>query len=548
MTHQPTLSADGKLLAYSSDRAESGNMDIWVQQVDGGQPIRLTSDPAHDSSPALSPDGTEIAFVSSREPTGAYVMSALGGEPPRLLGEGAFSKVSYSPDGNWIAVTGFRGPVVLFRANGGAPREIRRDKHPAEYFHAPIWFPDSRRLLMLGSTRRWYVGSIDSALDDVGPTGPSRQGGLLLRSPEAWLSHGPGDRLVFPAESGDSTNLWSLPISRETGSVGEDLRQITHGTGRHMQPTSASDGTIAFTDQQTITDLWSICVDPNTGETCGELERLTEDLAGYFTPMLSRDGEKLLFASDRSGNVDVWIRDMDSGGERRLTFSDEDEDQAVVLSPDGETAIYRDHTAPESRNWTVSTEGGPGRLVCDDCRRPRSISTSGKLSLHAMPGSTLGAVNAEDGSRWLVVDCRDYSCYFGQFSPDERWVAFDSVPEAGGGRTVYIAPLIAGVTVPVKQWIRVTEARHMAGGQWWSADGNMLYFVSEADGNRCIWAQPLDSETKVPVGRARGVWHFHGSRFSPGAREGFTLSVGGDRMVLNLKENRGNVWLARPEP
>ena len=38
LTFQPTLSANGQLLAYASDRAESGNLDIWIQQVEGAQP------------------------------------------------------------------------------------------------------------------------------------------------------------------------------------------------------------------------------------------------------------------------------------------------------------------------------------------------------------------------------------------------------------------------------------------------------------------------------------------------------------------------------
>ena len=96
--------------------------------------------------------------------------------------------------------------------------------------------------------------------------------------------------------------------------------------------------------------LWicgSLCIDPNTGVVCGEPERITNDLADEYDPTLSRDGSKLLFTSDRGRNRDVYIPDMATGQDRRLTFTDHDEDTAVVLSPDGMQAIYRDRVGSD---------------------------------------------------------------------------------------------------------------------------------------------------------------------------------------------------------
>ena len=81
----PTWSADGQTLAYESN--QTGNLEIWVQQIEGGVPISRTPDSdSSNSNPSWSPDARNIAFVSSQETGRAYhVMSALGGEARRVM-------------------------------------------------------------------------------------------------------------------------------------------------------------------------------------------------------------------------------------------------------------------------------------------------------------------------------------------------------------------------------------------------------------------------------------------------------------------------------
>src|SRR5262249_26361245 len=60
----PTWSPDGSLLAFASNR--TGNFDVYVRRVEGGQEVNVTNDVSENFQPAFSPDGNSIAFVSTR--------------------------------------------------------------------------------------------------------------------------------------------------------------------------------------------------------------------------------------------------------------------------------------------------------------------------------------------------------------------------------------------------------------------------------------------------------------------------------------------------
>jgi hypothetical protein len=72
----------------------------------------------------------------------------------------------------------------------------------------------------------------------------------------------------------------------------------------------------------------------------------------------------------------------------------------------------------------------------------------------------------------------------------------------------------------------------------------MLYYVSDRDGFVCIWARRLDPATKKPMDEPRAVVHFHNRHISLGSVYGLELSVAKDKLVFNLNEASGNIWLA----
>ncbi len=173
---EPALAPRGKKIAYvvtTPDRQSDGYRScIWLVPTRGGKGRRLTSGPS-DTSPAWSPDGGQLAFVSAREdgPAQLYLLPTEGGEPRRLteLPLGAGEPV-WSPEGRRIAFAALvsptadrseDGPIVIdrlgYKADGlgqlkGSRRqlfvvdiesgEVRQLTFGDRSASAPVWSPD----------------------------------------------------------------------------------------------------------------------------------------------------------------------------------------------------------------------------------------------------------------------------------------------------------------------------------------------------------------------------------------------------------------------
>jgi Tol biopolymer transport system component/predicted Ser/Thr protein kinase len=547
LSTDPALSPDGKLLAFASDRGGGDNLDLWVRQVAGGEPIRLTNDPADDREPSFSPDGSQIAFRSERNPPGIYVISALGGGEPRLLAANGRGP-RYSPDGKWVAywvgeLTAFTR-VYLVASTGGAPRHL--EVRPASDFaRYPIWAPDGKRVL-LSSFSDWWVASVDSGeAVKTGAFDLLRRHGIpvnRLVDPGQWLEQG----ILFSATAEGSTALWRVPIG-PNGRVTEPPVRLTFGTGLDTRPSAASDGRVTFASLAENIDVWSLPIDANQAKTSGELQRLTQDAAADLDPSVSVDGKQMVFRSNRSGNWDVWFRDLETGRETPVTADPENQEFPLLANS---RVVYQ--TARNQKSFTqflTLASGRPGAVAekgCEECGVLTDLSPDATQSLYYNIASRqILSLNLASGEKSILTR-HHYPMADARFSPDGKWVAFHTTPDPLR-RQVFVAPVRPSAPPAESEWIPITDGSAIDRIAAWSTDGSILHWISERDGYRCLAFRRLDPATKKPLGEMQHIQHLHSARRSmmhfPSANMG-RPAVARDKIVFSLAERTGNIWLA----
>jgi Tol biopolymer transport system component/tRNA A-37 threonylcarbamoyl transferase component Bud32 len=558
----PALSPDGKLLAYASDRGGNGSLDIWVRQLAGGEPLRLTDNPADDSEPVFSPDGSQIAFRSDRDGGGIYAVSVFGGEARRITRQGRHPR--YSPAGDQIAYSVGVGmnssaPAQIFvvPAAGGAPRQLQPGFFQADL---PIWSPDGKHLLFDGRRapepqgRDWWVTPVEGGeAIRTNAFAPLTKAKISLEpTPVLAIWAGGPDRIVFSGSSGDTTNLWEIPISGSF-QITDPPRRLTFGTGTEASPSMAQAGSrVAFADLNLNLHLWSLPLDANGGKVTGEPLRLTDDPAQETAPFVSADGRKIAFnRSVNAGKLDLWLKELPGGKETPLLVSPVSF-QAILgatISPDGSRVAFPVSEGQVRAIYTVSTAGGDPERLCRDCFMNSGNGWSPDArSFIASSAEALILVDRASGQKTEIFKNQTPSGSIPnrvRFSPDGKWLSFHVVlvPES---RRVYVTPFKGAVLHDEKEWIPITDGLGMERYADWSPDGNVLYFLSERDGFRCIRGQRLDPATKHPVGPPFDVIHFHNARRSLGTGDPVSISptVARDKMVFSMIETTGSIWMA----
>jgi serine/threonine protein kinase len=552
-SEDPKLSSDGKTVAYVSDRAEAGNLDVWIQRLPDGAPKRITTDPAIDDSPSVSPDGRLVAFDSSRNPAGIYLADE-DGRGERLLVLGG-REPAFSPGGRFVLYwTGDEyglhptGKLFLFDLN--TRRSIQLASGMADA-RTPVWNSDGRHILFAGcaNTKRpfpackdWWVTSTDGEMPRAtGATEVLVSQGLR---PSVYFGGWQGDAVVFSAVHNSSIGLWEIEVNAAKAKVHGVAKQLISGDNRDFIISSSLVGnSLAIAQWNPAVHVWRI--DHAGGPEEAKATKITNDPEFDMSPSVSHNGRWLIFARGYSNDREILVEDTSTGMEHSLHF-DEPSKFAPIIDDAGTTIAYEASENGVPGVW-VATLGGMHKKLCRDCRNPTGWLGDAKAILYG--NSALTEVKVQDiagGKEHTILSAPGGAVQDAVWSPESRFILFTVLRPNSNGQ-VFTARFSPGSNAPDNHWVEITGASDFSRKPRWSGDGKTIYYLSKRDGHWCIWGQHFDPVLGRAIGKAFPVQHFHDQKFTPAAinASGLNLSGAGDSLFLNVLETGGTIWLGK---
>ncbi len=423
----PALSPDGSRVAFMSER--DGGVDVYVKRVDSEATVRLTRSPGGGGAfPAWSPDGRFVAYLRrSRSESGLnkdeIVMSPAGGGAEQTLFSDPLIRIGsgldWSPDGEHLVFAansrlGQPMRVMLVSVSGGPRRWLTAPPPGTGGDRYPTFSPDGNSVAFVRDTDAESSLHLLALADETSTR--LTTAAAPIRKP-AWLAD--GHALIYALDQGGGAGLntlWRISLG------GGDPAPVTGtGPGASDPSTARFRARVVFTQTVLNNNLYRAEL---TGVDVGRITPLVTATRRDTHPDISPDGTRIAFVSDRTGQAEIWVADASGANPRRVTE------------------------------------------LKTNARNPR-------------------------------------------WSPDGRRIAFSAQPSAVNHVDLYIAEADAGVSQ------RLTFDASNEHVPTWSADGRWVFFMSDRSGTREIWKVPASGgrAEQVTTGGGLKAWESRDGRF-----------------------------------
>jgi serine/threonine-protein kinase len=539
--------------------------------------IAVTSAPGIEYQPALSPDGSQVAFVAQRD--GRHVLSvrstvsSSGGEiRPAEATPGTQQYPSWSPDGEFIRFYSCIGEACLWRAVGrlgGAaqivelPRQTpwtawSRDGARAAFLlhdsifvytaadrstrllallpgpqdqHSLAWSPDGRWIAYVNSNSSWpdSPNTQNSSIWIVATANGKRVAVTAedhLNVSPVWLD---ANHLLFISNRDGAREVYLV----EVGSVGlrGDPQKVAGGTDAYSLSLTADGRRLAVAKVQVRQNIWAYAIRASGSMSARDGRPVTSGTQVVEGHDVSPDGEWLVYDSNLRGNADIYKRRLD-GGESIPLVTGPTDAFGPVWSPDGrEVAFFGGPGVGDV--FVVSAEGGTpvqltdapavdgfARWSPDGLRITFASDRTGRFEVWLLARARVGGPWRE------AVQLTDFGCVPYMWAPDGSGVLCS---------TVQLQTLVLVSAVGAVLWRRDLVAAGFSDLDYvvFAENGLSLYLAATRGGRRGVWTWPLDrGEPRLLVG-------FDDPLLAP---LGF-ISVHGHQLYLTVAQNESDIWV-----
>jgi serine/threonine-protein kinase len=429
------LSPDGTRIVIVAETT-NGSSRLLTRQMDQFQPQPADLPGTEGAfAPFFSPDGKWVAFFAKGKLKKTRIE---GGEPLVLCDAPDGRGGSWLGDGSIVAALSPQVGLSLVPADGGPPQDLT-ELGPGENSHRwPQVLPGDKGVLFMASH---VSANFEDALIDVFTLADHKRkhvlepGGMYPRFlSSGHLAYVTKGNLVAVAFDAERITTSGQPVKV----VEEVSSDATFGFARFDVSTN---GTLLYRKGRTEglrTVHWM--------DAAGTLTALETNAARYQVPRVSPpDGSSLAWLKNQGATTDIWIRDLPSGKEARLT-DNSDVYGGPVWTPDGRYVIFR---STKGIQGTRADGGGKQQtLIPGTLLSPGSFALDGRLiywqaASKAVPGGMIytvavsglesGQLHAGTSEKFLQTKCGPA---FPALSPDGKWVAYDDAES--GPYEVYV--------------------------------------------------------------------------------------------------------------
>ena len=468
--------------------------------------------------PFWSPDGESLAFFSAGK---LRRVSLNGGPILEICNAARFRGGSWAPEGILFAPDVTNGIFHVAPQAGSTPVQLTRVSPNQTTHRWPLWLPDGKHFL--------YLGTIHAGAE-ISDSNSNANNGIYFASLD-----GKENRFVVAAESNmryahghllweQSGSLLAQPFDPATGKLSGESVALAAGVGYNPSTWNA-----AFDANQNGVLVYQPGPDPNSQQLLlfdRDGKSIPVPDSNSFTDIrISPDGRK---AAAMTGGTsrEIWLLDLDQGTRTRFTFGYTAD--GMAWSGDSKYLYYSEVSKTSKIVRKAADGSGQQTTVFEDTRplHVTDVSSDGHYVLFEqtygqIPTTTL-LLQLTDGAKPRPLTDYVSGAHYARFSPDSKWMVYSTVET--GRYELYATSVLQGG----KQQLTST-------GGWlsrWAADGKTIY-ATTIQGP--VFALPLSiTSTSIEAGKGRPLFTFPGLRHTGFYTAAWDATPNGRRFLLNV--------------